>query len=109
MPYKIYYNSKKKVFSLLYKGKVIGHTLCITLEGAQFTVNEYGRKKVLREKRKNVHAFIIGTPTDHAPQLTREVHYNPYLHSQFMCGETPVKSAQFVRCEMVDGKPVVNI
>ena len=39
---------------------VIAHVDSITLAGVQMIVSQAGRERVLREKRKNVHAFLTG-------------------------------------------------
>lgn len=41
--------------------RVIGYSSNLTLKDVKFCVNQTGRERVLREKRKNVHAFIRGT------------------------------------------------
>jgi len=44
----------------LSKGRVIGYAYGIALQNCQLVVNEKGRQRVLKEKRKNVHAGIVG-------------------------------------------------
>lgn len=39
---------------------VIGHVDYITLCCVRFRVSQAGRERVLRERRKNVHAFVVG-------------------------------------------------
>jgi hypothetical protein len=41
--------------------KVIGHAAKVLLRDVTFTVSAAGRERVLREGRKNVHAFACGT------------------------------------------------
>jgi len=63
--YKIYFNLHKKVFSILgwdadKKGwRLQFHSSNLVAEGIKFKVHETGRQRVLKEKRKNVHAFIL--------------------------------------------------
>ena len=62
----VYFNLHKKVWSIKAlegerKGRVIGHAECVFLENIEPKVSEAGRQRVLREKRKNVHAGIVGT------------------------------------------------
>ena len=45
-------------------GLVIGHATTVDLKDATFIVREAGRQRVLKEKKKNVHAFVKGTLTD---------------------------------------------
>ncbi len=67
-----------------YKGLVVAHADSFALYGCRFWVDEKGRQRVLRERRKNVHAGVIG---EVAPEfdwvhsgafLDTEVRYNPY-------------------------------
>ena len=47
-----------------YKGtgwRLLGHADNLTLINVQFCVNQNGRTRVLKERSKNVHAYIIGT------------------------------------------------
>jgi hypothetical protein len=83
----VYFNLHKKLFSVRdhITGLVVGHTDMIALENVTFKVSEAGRQRVLREKRKNVHAGVLGTvkdlpiaPPGHA------AFYNPYKYSSFV-------------------------
>jgi hypothetical protein len=42
------------------KGRVIDRVAGVVLRDASFVVSEAGRRRVLREKAKNVHAFVRG-------------------------------------------------
>jgi len=59
---KVYYNLHKECLSVVdtRTGRLYCHSHRIELKDAKFHVNENGRQKVLREKRKNVHAYVIG-------------------------------------------------
>lgn len=105
MKVKVYYNLHKHCFSVVSLnkenyGKVIDHVRDITLENAQFKVSEAGRQRVLREKRKNVHAFVVGTISGKKiNERAREATYNPYKFSTFVykCKEDPIHEARIVR------------
>ena len=56
----VYYNLHNKTFSVRHAGRVWFHTNVLTLHNCKFAVQPAGRAKVLKEKRKNVHAFIRG-------------------------------------------------
>ena len=61
----VYFNLHKKVWSVKAlegpnKGKVIEHTTNINIANAKFKVSEAGRQRVLKEKKKNVHAGVTG-------------------------------------------------
>ena len=64
------------------KSKVIKHLDNVILADCKFIVQQSGRERVIREQRKNVHAFIEG---DMKPSITLNgydsrgaVKYNPY-------------------------------
>ena len=81
----VYYNLHKHCWSVRHKGKVIMHTDEVYLTDAKFKVSKAGRKRVLREKRKNVHAGVEGImvdPFDVHKQV--EVTYNPYKYESFV-------------------------
>lgn len=42
------------------KGKVIGYAPRIIVDNAQLVVSQAGRERVLKQKRKNVHAGVVG-------------------------------------------------
>ena len=59
----VYRNLHKKCFSVRHKGKVVGYLQDdeqLALANVTFVVQPAGRAKVLREKKKNVHAFVRG-------------------------------------------------
>ena len=69
--------------------RVTAHPHGVILDSCKFVVREGGRQRVLREKRKNVHAFIEGTlirqviagEDVHTGQRAR---YNPYKYSSWV-------------------------
>ena len=78
---------------------VIGHVDYIHLQNATLVVRPAGREKVLREKRKNVHAFIKGTVAA-CPKNTdaKQITYNPYRNESFVLQSTgePITHADHV-------------
>jgi hypothetical protein len=99
MKVKVYYNLRKKCFSVQHKGIVIAHKDKLVLNNVQFKVSEAGRQRVLKEKRKNVHAYAVGDLCEDFVQLTDktiDVTYNPYLYSSFVNKKTlkPVHNAK---------------
>jgi hypothetical protein len=76
--------------------KVIKHVGRIDLQDVSFKVSELGRQRVLREKRKNVHAFIEGEEISFCGYAnTTKVTYNPYKYEKFTTGEKYVDKADF--------------
>lgn len=92
---KAYWNLHKDVWSLVAldgpdKGRVLGHCPRLGLLNAKFVVSESGRQRVIREKKKNVHAFAIGrllsAPDCHLKIQfpVRPLSYNPYKAAHFV-------------------------
>lgn len=118
----VYFNLHKKCFSIKAlegdrKGRVIAHSDTVVLEGCKLLVSEAGRQRVLREKRKNVHAGVSGTwiNADRAEKhfeflsmVGRQVTYNPYKYASFVvkATEQPIGLADVVAMKamtMADG------
>lgn len=47
-------------YSIRQKGKVVAHSKCLVLVDARFIVCPGGRARALREKKRNVHAYVTG-------------------------------------------------
>jgi len=103
----VYYNLHKHTFSVTYKSKVILHADYVKLKDVEFRVRQGGQEKVRDEKRKNVHAFVIGNlvdyckfPCDNMPQEPTDkiVTYDPYKYDSFVYKgtEEPVYKAKEV-------------
>lgn len=56
-------------WSILNKGKVIARRNRYVLRDAEFRVRPGGHKRALREGRRNVHAFVVGTPGRSLPDF----------------------------------------
>ena len=65
---------------------VVGHVQSLLLYDAQFRVSQSGRKRVLEQKRKNVHAFVYGELADIDTDviLPTKAFYNPYKYETFV-------------------------
>jgi hypothetical protein len=66
MRVQVYRNLNNGLISIqdLSTGLVLGHASAIDLQEANFIVREAGRQQVIREQRKNVHAFVRGKVID---------------------------------------------
>jgi len=62
----VYRNLNNGLISIqdLSTGLVLGHASAVDLQEASFIVREAGRQQVIKEKRKNVHAFVRGKVID---------------------------------------------
>lgn len=101
----VYYNLHKKCWSVKSMdkqdyGRVIAHVAGIVLENVKFVVSEKGRQRVIKEKRKNVHAGVVGQWKRPHLKATEDlrvaVSYNPYLGPTFFekGSKKPVYEAQ---------------
>ena len=66
MKVQVYRNLHNGLISIqdLSTGLVLGHASSVDLQHATFIVREAGRQQVIKEKRKNVHAFVRGKVVD---------------------------------------------
>lgn len=97
----VYWNLHKQLFSVksVKTGRVVAHVDNLYLRDATFKVSEAGRQRVLREKRKNVHAGVQGYVTNEPPSFYDGVaKYNPYKGPHFTDSmqEFALKTAQKV-------------
>lgn len=119
-----YYNLHRRCFSLKAlegpdKGRVVAHADAVHLTDVTFKVSQAGRARVLREKRKNVHAGAVGTLAAYqAPgaaassgwtrrarrfgTMAAAVSYNPYRGPSFFDCETGQAVAQAAECLLQD-------
>ena len=95
---RVYRNLHKKRWSVQIKTnkgwRVWTHTDKIIIKNAELDVRRAGRERVIREKRKNVHAFVIGEPTFvsgwtlNSPRTNfkkeTQITYNPYENAFFI-------------------------
>jgi hypothetical protein len=78
---RVHWNLHKDCWSVLQKGRVVGHALTVELEDASFVVLQGGYERYQRTQTKNVHAFVQGKLVKfNTPLLTNqgiEVTYSP--------------------------------
>ena len=88
MKVEVYKNLHKNCWSVRNNktGRVIDYVDSIHIEDATLVVRPAGRARVLKEHKKNVHAFIRGELTDDrfmAVGLVKVI-YNPYEYDHFI-------------------------
>jgi hypothetical protein len=99
----VYRNLHTGTLSVRHKGKVIKHPAVAVILAPRFVVQPAGRERVLREKRKNVHAFVRGELADMATEMSLDLRplllatYNPYKADYFYNKDTeaPVYEARY--------------
>ncbi len=93
----VYWNLHKGGWSVrdaqtkLVLGHVRGSKCTLLIGSAEYVVNEAGRQRTIREKRKNVHAWVAGDWCGTVPIafVSNSVGvYNPYKYATFVDGET---------------------
>lgn len=103
MQVRVYYNLHRHTFSIQHKTpkgwRVRAYADEVMLKDVTFTVSEKGRQRVIREGRKNVHAYVVGTLVDTLPECEVDVTYNPYKYSSFVEAVTlqPVSCVHYAR------------
>jgi hypothetical protein len=113
----VYRNLHKDCFSIRKNGLVVGYIYDeddkLNMKDVKFVVQPAGRAKVLRERRKNVHAFLRGiytAPMESVDAWQYRASYNPYKMDSFFTtfggSDTPIHSAK--RVTLSRGKVFVN-
>jgi hypothetical protein len=113
----VYFNLHKRCWSVRDKKtrRVIEHTDYATIRNPRFVVSETGRQRVIREKRKNVHAYVEGEWWEgsiHTGGITIPVIYNPYKHKSFVVGieeHLPIEASTWAVMEVTENHPVVCV
>jgi len=84
-------------------GLVLGHAKSVDIVGADFVVNEGGRQRVLKDKQKNVHAYVKGlllNTSGFKPYKGRSIGpaYGAILpsHKDIVISYNPYKAPHFV-------------
>jgi len=101
-PVRVYRNLHAKdnahKYSVMQNRLVIGHTNDLWLRDCNLIVSQAGRNKVIREKKKYVHAFIEGFVFRGLsnPISKTKIDYNPYVQSQFSIAGIYEESSKFV-------------
>ena len=119
----VYFNLRKKVFSVKAlngeaKGLVVKHSSNLILKNVLFKVSQVGRNRVLAQKRKNVHAGVVGELVTNEifeelilTHNIREVTYNPYKLPYFYDKITgdKVESSKIATMTVQKGYPSIFI
>jgi len=112
--YRAYRNLHKNCFSVQsYVESKNGYRVTdrgnlMVLESCEFKVYESGRQKVLDEKRKNFHAYILFENYSKIDVqdncFLREVYYNPYMFDSFVYKDTEEKVLKLDRVLLKNNK-----
>lgn len=117
MRVEVYWNLHRLLWSVRHKGRVIAHVKEVDLMNVEWVVQPAGRARVLRERRKNVHAFARGTIPDEDLAVHGEwgsIKYNPYtgdsftFRSEHRDGTFDISQSYEVAMSSKDRRPVVT-
>jgi hypothetical protein len=97
-------NRKGVVWSVkdVKSGLVIDRSEKVVLKDVELKVSQAGRARVIKQRRKNVHAGVVGQRMNRAPsgQWVRVV-YDPYsmcsFHMQTDYGQFPIERARYAK------------
>lgn len=116
----VYYNLHKKVWSVKAlqgpdKGRVIAHSKTVWLKHCKLKVSQAGRQRVLKERRKNVHAGVVGDLVSLTGAMNLGgigggyITYNPYKYESFVDCKNgqPVYQADIVTMTAFDRPSVM--
>ena len=98
--YYIYRNLRTGGFSVKRRGRVVDRQKTLNAQDVTFKVNEIGRQRVIKEKQKNVHAYVVcdkyylysRQKVDNLQVIT----YNPYVAANFVCNGKTIQQAEEV-------------
>jgi len=126
LPVRVFRNLERGCYSIMQRGQVRASACEVLLRAVEFRVRESGRQRMIRERRRNVHAFAVGLLVDYvhaaAPARLRplagpSVTYDPYRFPTFFQRDTlapvvHVALAQFdergVFCVIDDHGPLLE-
>ena len=109
-PVRVFKNLKHGCYSIMQNGAVRASARQVRLHDVEFRIRESGRQRMLREQRRNVHAFVVGMLVDFVhPDEDRELGelsgrvagYFPYEFPTFVdrATHTPVRFAAMVQLD----------
>lgn len=104
-------------FSTKHRGIVINYFDTAIIKIGRFQVSEAGRDRCLREKKRNVHAFVVSEtepmavqtraeiPPDH---LLAEIKYNPYRADTFINSKSGKPISIAAKVYLINGRCFVD-
>lgn len=83
---------------------VLGYASSVRLSHVKYIVGESARQRVLRDKRRNVHAYCEGyivSTGESIPEGAATGYYNPYNTALFINEETkqPIHETEIAHCQ----------
>lgn len=87
----VYRNLHTGNYSVKQNGLVIAHVESIILNNCSFKISEKLRQKVIKDKQKNVHAYIVGYVESY-----KDINSIPYIENRTSITYNPYKFKTFV-------------
>ena len=117
MKIRVYFNLHTNTFSVQEKKpngwRVSRYAEFVCLRDAKFKVSQTGRERVIREGRKNVHAYVEGMLYN--PEVMpntedlKRVRYNPLTMKYFTHRKTTIHTADYVEMRVENSHPFVFV
>ena len=109
-PVRVFKNPTHGCYGILQDGKLKASARQVLLADVEFRVRESGRQRMIKEQRRNVHAFAVGMLVDYVHPSDerrlegiegRVVTYKPLESPQFFdkLTQTPVVNAELVHLD----------
>lgn len=96
---RVYWNIHKQCWSVVVKGRVVAHADTLWLKNVSPRLSQAGRLRVIRDGRKNVHAYLegeLGAPPG-KPLCQGQIIYNPWQHKTFLLEGNEYVGSQYVK------------
>jgi hypothetical protein len=108
---RIYWNFHEKCYSVLKAGRVVLHATELSVRNPVFSVRPGGKGRVRSEKRKNVHAFVVGELCESSPECDVGVTYDPYKYDTFVerSDSSPIFGAGWASLGVVDSRANIRV
>ena len=109
----IYWNLHKECWSIKHKGRLWTHVskdALLACHDCAFSVSEKGRQRVIKNRRKNVHAYVRCDWYEVVEKINtvflRQITYNPYRDTGFVYTNTLAPCEQKYPCLLLRNKAV---
>lgn len=112
--YYIYRNLNRGGFSVKYKGLVVDYLDAFEAINAEFRVSDKGRNRALKQRTRNVHAYLVCDEYQKRKRVSTKslqaVYYNPFKTDTFVLEntDTPVTGYLHITVFGKDGKVYVH-
>ena len=111
--FEVYRNLNNKCFSIKQKGLVVAHADNFIIHSVKTKISQKGRERVLKEKRKTVHAVLVSNNFEKVDKDSidisklDELYYEPYTLDSFINKRTGERLESIDSVYLTDGKAYI--